>query len=82
MPMMTDKPSLEILDDAQQNFLNAETAYAEATDQRAEVMVRLLDAGVRQSAIAERLGISRSRVQQITAARRSASNAADAEQPF
>lgn len=66
----TKTPTLSELADAQQNFLNAERAYEEATDKRADTIVRLVEAGVRQSAIADALGISRGRVGQIVATTR------------
>jgi hypothetical protein len=68
-PMPTDAPprkiTLEDLDDAQQNFLNAEMASREATTKRAETIRALLEGGTRQQAIADRLGISRGRVAQL-----------------
>lgn len=67
MPATAPKRSLDSLDDAQQNFLNAEMVYEEATAKRDSTIQALLAAGYRQRDIAARLGISRGRVAQIVA---------------
>jgi hypothetical protein len=66
VPTMIDKTgTLEDLRDAQQNFSNAETAYAEATAKRTHAVQQALRAGHRQQQVAEALGVSRGRVGQI-----------------
>jgi DNA-directed RNA polymerase specialized sigma24 family protein len=72
MPAATGSktPTVEDLLDAHQNVLNAERAYELATDRRADTILALLGAGLRQAQIAEALGISRGRVGQLVTARR------------
>lgn len=75
MPTTTPKITLEDLQDAQQNFLNAERAYEEATAKRADTVRGALEAGFRHQAIADTLGVSRGRIGQIAGGRRPSTEA-------